>query len=210
MVKNMKLFQKNISKQTVLKKPVKISKKSVLKEANIIKKNTRILDESHITNCQINEGTTIVSSYLENSTIGKNVKVGPYAKIRQNTIIKDDCRIGNFVEIKQSVIGKGTKIAHLAYIGNAEIGENCNIGAGVVFANYDGKNKNNTKVGNNCFIGSNSTIIAPIIVGDNCFIAAGSVVTESVSDGTLVIGRARQVNKEGRAKEYLKTKEKEL
>jgi bifunctional UDP-N-acetylglucosamine pyrophosphorylase/glucosamine-1-phosphate N-acetyltransferase len=104
-------------------------------------------------------------------------------------------RVGNFVEIKNSTIKQNTKISHLTYIGDATIGSNCNIGCGVVFCNYDGKNKHKTIIGDNVFVGSNVNLIAPITIDNNCFIAAGSTVTKSVSNDTFVIARAKQENK---------------
>lgn len=129
--------------------------------------------------------------------IGENTSVGPYALVR-NSVIGKGCRIGSFVEIKNSVVGDGVKCAHLAYIGDADVGGGTNVGCGVVFCNYDGKNKHRTNVDENCFIGANSNLIAPISVHKGAFIAAGSTVTDDVPEGAFVIARSRQTTKTDR------------
>ena len=149
-----------------------------------------------IKNTIVAENTYITDSYIENSQIGKKCTIGPYSRIRDNSNILDGCRIGNFVEIKNSSIGNGVKVAHLAYIGDAFVGDNTNIGCGVVFANYDGKNKNFSIVGKNCFLGSNVNIVAPVNIGDDRFVCAGTTITSDTSQGDFVIGRVRQEKKE--------------
>ena len=178
-------------------KGVKIGAGTIIKGKTIIKSFVHILGNSIIDECIIDEGAKINSSHSEKSFIGKNTTVGPYAYIRPSTVIGDNCRIGNFVEIKKSIIGAGTKISHLAYVGDAEVGEKCNIGCGAVFVNYDGKNKFVTKLGNRVFVGSNSNLIAPITLGDDAFVAAGSTVTVSVPSKAMVIARERETVKEG-------------
>lgn len=123
--------------------------------------------------------------------------MGPYANLRENNIVGENCKIGDFVELKACKIGDGTKMSHLTYAGNLVIGKNCNVGAGVVFANYDGKDKHTTVVGDEVFIGSSSTIIAPVEILDRAFVAAGSVINSDVPKDALAIGRARQVVKRG-------------
>ena len=113
-------------------------------------------------------------------------------------------KVGNFVEIKNANVGDGTKVSHLAYVGDADVGENCNIGCGAIFVNYNGKSKSRTKVGNNSFIGSNCNIIAPVNIEKNTYVCAGTTITENVNEDDFVIGRVRQVVKENRAHEYLK------
>lgn len=120
--------------------------------------------------------------------IGKNCKVGPFAHIRQGTVLKDRAEIGNFVEVKQSIIGSGTKAKHLSYIGNAEIGKKVNIGAGTITANYDGKNKHKTVIGDGAFIGSDSKLVAPVKIGKNAVTGAGCVVTKDVPANSVVVG----------------------
>jgi bifunctional UDP-N-acetylglucosamine pyrophosphorylase/glucosamine-1-phosphate N-acetyltransferase len=130
-----------------------------------------------------------------NTKIGKNCKIGPFAHIRHGVVLGDNVSIGNFVEIKNSIIGKGTKINHLSYIGDAEIGENVNIGAGTITCNYDGKKKNKTIIEDNAFIGTNNSLVAPVKIGHGAYTAAGSVITENVPPYALAIGRAKQINK---------------
>lgn len=150
---------------------------------------------TEIINSSIGNNTKVHHSLIIDSKIGENVTIGPFAHLRNNTIVGDDVRVGNYVEIKNSIIDKDTKISHLSYIGDSEIKENVNIGAGVITANYDGKNKNKTTIGKNSFIGSNSTLIAPLIIEDNSIVAAGSTITDNVPPSTLAIARSYQVNK---------------
>lgn len=197
--------KKYISKQSKIGKHVQISKDCLLSEKNCVSDHC-VIKNSFLTNCCLHKNVHVTSSNLEGAIIEENSNIGPFSRIRPQTKIGKDCKVGNFVEIKNSTIGDGTKISHLAYVGDAEIGSNCNIGCGVVFANYDGKTKHKTKIGNNCFIGSNCTLIAPVELGDNCFVCAGSVVTQSVPENTFVIARSRQTSKEGKAEKYLKGK----
>lgn len=144
---------------------------------------------------KIKSGTVIKSfSYLEDCEINNNVTIGPFARIRHGTVLKNNCKVGNFCEIKKSTIGNGTKINHLSYIGDTEIGDNTNIGAGTITCNYNGYTKSKTKIGNNSFIGSNTIIIAPINIGNNTMTAAGSVITNDVIDGAIAISRSEQKN----------------
>lgn len=148
-------------------------------------------------NTFVSAGTVIYSyCFLNDCKIGKNCNVGPFATLRQNSMVGDCCRVGNFVEIKNSVLGDKTKTAHHAYVGDAMIGENTNVGCGVVFANFDGKAKHKTQIGKNCFLGCNTNLVAPLKIGDGCFVAAGTTVTKDVEDNTFVIGRSRQQNRE--------------
>lgn len=154
---------------------------------------TYIYDDVNIgTDTVIHPNTTIKSDV----SIGKNCEIGPNSYIRENCEISDNVKIGSFVEIKKAKIGKGTKVPHLSYIGDTEIGENTNIGCGSITCNYDGKNKFKTIIGNNCFVGSNVNFIAPVKINDNSTIAAGSTITEDVSENSLAIARQRQINKE--------------
>ena len=168
--------------------------------------NVVILPGNFINSTEIGDNTVVNKSQTENTKIGKNCNIGPYARLRPNTVIGDGAKIGNFVEIKNSNIGKRTKISHLAYVGDADIGEDCNIGCGAIFVNYNGRTKNRTVVGNNSFIGSNCNIIAPVEIKDNTYICAGTTVTDNVNSDDFVIGRVRQQVKEGRAHLYLKEK----
>merc|ERR1711991_300344 len=137
-------------------------------------------------------------SYIEECRIKKGSIIGPFARIRGGTIVGESSKIGNFVEIKKSNISNKVKINHLSYIGDTEIGSSTNIGAGTITCNYDGKNKNKTKIGKNSFVGSNSTIIAPIKIGDNVTMGAGSVFNKNIPNNNLSIGRAYQINKKNK------------
>lgn len=144
---------------------------------------------------KIKSGTVIKSfSYLEDCEINNNVTIGPFARIRPGTVLKNNCKVGNFCEIKKSTIGNGTKINHLSYIGDTEIGDNTNIGAGTITCNYNGYTKSKTKIGDNSFIGSNTIMIAPVSIGNNTMTAAGSVITNDVIDGAIAISRSEQKN----------------
>ena len=132
-------------------------------------------------------------SHLENCKIENKVDVGPYARIRPGTTLKEGSKVGNFVEIKKSSIGKGSKVNHLSYIGDSQIGKNVNIGAGTITCNYDGIKKSKTKIKNNVFIGSNSSLVAPVTINENSIVGAGSVITKNVKKKSLALTRASQV-----------------
>ena len=165
-----------------------------------------IMPNCYIKNCTIGNGTVFNYSQAEDAVVGNRVSVGPFARLRPKAIIGDNAKIGNFVEIKNAVVGEGSKVSHLAYVGDADIGKNCNIGCGAIFVNYNGKVKNRTIVGDNCFIGSNCNVIAPVKIESDCYICAGTTVTEDLNSDDFVIGRVRQQVKENRAHEYLKQK----
>ncbi len=202
---------KIVGKKTVfIDKTVRIGNNVVIYENNRIEGNTVIGDDvvimpnCYIKNCVIGNGTTFNFSQAEDAKIGKNVSVGPFARLRPKAEIHDNAKVGNFVEIKNAVIGEGTKVSHLAYVGDANVGNNCNIGCGAIFVNYNGKTKNRTTVGNNCFIGSNCNIIAPVNIGSDSYVCAGTTVTEDIKRDDFVIGRSRQTVKPGMANKYLK------
>lgn len=144
--------------------------------------------------------TEVTSSVLTGAKVGEDCTVGPFAYLRKGADIANGCRIGDFVEVKNARIGERTKVAHLTYVGDCEIGKDCNIGCGAVFVNYDGKHKNRTVVGDRCFIGSNCNIIAPVSIKDGCYVAAGTTVTDDLDEGDFAIGRVKQVVKHGRAR----------
>ncbi len=137
---------------------------------------------------------------IEDATIGAGATIGPFARIRGGTELGADVHLGNFVEVKKSRIGAGTKAGHLSYLGDAVIGGGTNIGAGTITCNYDGVNKDTTTIGDNVFIGSNASLVAPVTIGDGAYTASGSIITEDVPEGAVAFGRARQVNKPGYAK----------
>lgn len=159
--------------------------------------NVTILPNSFLRNAQIGDDVTIDSSKIVESSVGKGTTIGPMSHLRNNTEIGENCRIGNFVEFKNSYFGDGSKCAHLTYIGDSDFGKKINVGCGVVTVNYDGKNKYRTTVKDGAFIGSNCNLIAPVTIGENALLAAGSTITDSVDDGDMGIARARQSNKAG-------------
>jgi bifunctional UDP-N-acetylglucosamine pyrophosphorylase / glucosamine-1-phosphate N-acetyltransferase len=132
-------------------------------------------------------------SHLEDCNIMNKVEIGPYARIRPKTILKEGSKIGNFVEVKKSVVGKNSKINHLSYVGDSDIGKLVNIGAGTITCNYDGVNKNKTKIKDNVFIGSNSSLVAPVTIEKNSTVGAGSVITKKVNKNSLALTRANQL-----------------
>lgn len=182
---------------------VEIGKDTVIYPNNILEGKTKIGSEctlyqnSRIADSIIGDGVDIQSSVILNSSIGDNTTVGPFAYIRPETKVGSNARIGDFVEIKKSTIGDGTKVSHLTYIGDAEVGNECNFGCGTVVVNYDGKDKHKTIIGNNSFIGCNTNLVSPVKVQDNTYIAAGSTITLEVKEGDLAIARAKQRNISG-------------
>ncbi len=160
-----------------------------------IGKTTVIRENTTIENSIIGEGVEIKSSTIIDSKIGNNTTVGPYAYLRPKSDVGNNCKIGDFVELKNAKFGDGSKASHLSYIGDAEVGKNVNIGCGVVFVNYDGEKKYKTLVKDNAFIGSNSNLVAPVVVDEKAFVAAGSTITGDVPQNSLAIARARQINK---------------
>ena len=189
---------------------VSIGDNVTIYENNRIEGNTTICDGAvimpncHIKNAYIGEKSVINCSLLEDCVVGNDCTVGPFARLRPNSILKNQVKIGNFVEVKNATIGDRSKVSHLAYVGDAKIGKDCNVGCGVIFVNYNGRSKNETIVGDNCFIGSNCNIIAPVTIESKSYICAGTTVTDDVKTDDFVIGRVRQQIKENRAHEYLK------
>jgi bifunctional UDP-N-acetylglucosamine pyrophosphorylase/glucosamine-1-phosphate N-acetyltransferase len=163
--------------------------KSEIKDDAVIGPNTILIDSV------VHSGAQIINSLITNSVVGERTTVGPFAHLRDNTVIKNDCRIGNFVEVKKSKIDDKSKVSHLAYIGDSEIGVNCNFGCGSITVNYDGINKHKTTIGDNVFIGCNTNLVAPVVIHNNSFIACGSTITADVPENTLAIARSRQLNK---------------
>ena len=131
-------------------------------------------------------------SHLENCKVENKVNIGPYARIRPGSVLKESSRVGNFVEVKKSVIGRNSKINHLTYIGDTNIGKSVNVGAGTITCNYDGVKKNKTIIKDNAFIGSNSSLVAPVIIEQNSIVGAGSVITKKVKKGSLALTRSLQ------------------
>ena len=160
-------------------------------------------------NCRIGAGSIIQSSHLgdgvevfpfsvvSESRLESHAHVGPFARIRMGALVEEGAHIGNFVELKKTRMGAGAKSMHLAYLGDSSIGAKSNIGAGTITCNYDGEHKHPTNIGRGVFVGSNSTLVAPVEIAEGAYIAAGSVITDNVPKQALALGRARQVNKEG-------------
>ena len=145
------------------------------------------------TKVKIGNNVTIKSfSHLESCKIENKVEIGPYARIRPESILKEGSKIGNFVEVKKSIVGKKTKVSHLSYIGDSELGKSVNIGAGTITCNYDGVKKSKTKIKDKVFIGSNSSLVAPVTIANNSIVGAGSVITKNVEKNTLALTRSLQ------------------
>ena len=159
-----------------------------------------------LTDCTVEEGVRINSSQCEGSVIRARCEIGPYTHIRPRCDVGEGSRIGAFVQLKNCNLGPGTKMAHLTYVGDADVGEDCNFGCGTVTCNYDGNVKSRTTIGRGCFIGCNTNLVAPVTLGDGCYTAAGSTITSDVPADSLAIARARQVEKEGWAAEHRKKK----
>ena len=207
--KNIKIIGENtvfIDESVKIGNNVTIHPNNIIKGNTIIEDNVVLMPSNYIVNSIIKQNSVIEFSYIEESVVEKNVHIGPYSRLRPNSKICEDAKIGNFVEIKNSTIGKGTKASHLAYVGDADVGENCNIGCGAIFVNYNGKEKFRSKVGNNCFIGSNVNIIAPVNVANNSYICAGSTLTKDTNEYDFVIARERETIKPNYAKKYEKKK----
>jgi bifunctional UDP-N-acetylglucosamine pyrophosphorylase/glucosamine-1-phosphate N-acetyltransferase len=160
-------------------------------------------------NCEVHAGVRIVDSAIADNvriynhsviteaTVGRGSNIGPFARLRPSSLIGERVHIGNFVEIKKSALGVGTKIGHLSYVGDATVGSGVNIGAGTITCNYDGQRKHQTVIGDGAFVGSDSTLVAPVTIGSDAYVAAGSSITEDVPSGGLGIARSRQTNKPG-------------
>lgn len=180
-----------IGKGTVIYPGVILEGKNLIGESCIIGHNTRIV------NSKIGNKTEIQSSVIIDSEVGNTTKIGPFAYLRPNSKLGDHVKVGDFVEIKNSSMGNGSKASHLTYIGDSDVGEDVNIGCGVVFVNYDGKNKNRSIIKDGAFIGCNTNIVSPVVVEESAYIAAGTTVTRDVPKGALCVGRARDKNIEG-------------
>jgi len=181
--KAMKIGVTLISPETVfLSKDTKFGKNVVINPYVVIGEKTKVGNNVEI----------LSFTHIEGTTLKENVKVGPFARIRPGSILSKNSKVGNFVEIKKSKIGKNSKISHLSYVGDSFLGKNVNIGAGTITCNYDGKRKNKTKILDGAFVGSNTSLVAPIKIGKNSVVAAGSTITRNVKDNSLAITRSIQ------------------
>lgn len=169
---------------------------TVLEGATTIGSDCVVGPFSHLVDTRLGDGVTFAQSTANLAEVADGVNVGPFAHLRPDTIVDRDARVGSFVELKKSHLGEGVHVAHLSYVGDAEIGPRANIGGGTITCNYDGRKKHRTTVGADAFIGSNNTLVAPVVVGEGAYTAAGSTITEDVPAGALALGRARQVTKD--------------
>lgn len=160
-----------------------------------IGENCEILGNTRIIDCKLGNNIRVESSVLEESIVEDKVTIGPFAHLRPKSHLKEEVHIGNFVEVKKSTLEKGVKAGHLTYLGDAVVGEHTNIGAGTITCNYDGKNKFKTEIGKNSFIGSDTMLVAPVVIGDNALVGAGSVITKEVPENALAVSRSKQVIK---------------
>lgn len=180
-----------VGKDTIIYPGTVIEGKSIIGEECIIGPNTRLVDSIIHDNVEVN------NSVVLQSEVKSGTHIGPFAYIRPESLIGQNVKIGDFVEVKKSVIGDGTKVSHLTYIGDAEVGRNVNFGCGTITVNYDGRKKHKTIVGDNVFIGCNANLVAPVKINNDSYIAAGSTITDEVPEGALAIARERQTNKDG-------------
>ena len=168
--------------------------------------NCEIGPNTMIRDCTLGDGCVANSSQLNEAVFGANVNIGPFAYVRPGTRVADNAKVGDFVEVKNAVIGEGTKLPHLIYVGDSDVGSHCNFGCGSITCNYDGNHKYRTTVGDNVFIGCNTNLVAPVTVESGAFTAAGSTITSTVPADALAVARARQVHKEGWAKKHREQK----
>lgn len=180
-----------VGKGTVIYPNVILQGNTVIGENCVIGMSTRIVDST------IDNEVDIQNSVITESIVGSGTKIGPFAYLRPGSKIGKNCKVGDFVEVKNSTFGDGSKSSHLAYIGDSDVGCDVNIGCGVVFVNYDGTNKYRSKVGDGAFVGCNTNLVSPVNVGQGAYIAAGSTVTKDVPEDALCIAREREVIKQG-------------
>lgn len=196
------IFQNNKRKEFMLKGITLIDTNSVYFSYDTEIENDVVIEPNvfFLPGVKIQKNVNIhANSYLEDCIIEEGASVGPFARIRPKSVLKKNSRVGNFVEIKKSTIGENTKVSHLTYIGDSIIGEKTNVGAGTITCNYDGFSKYQTKIGNNCFIGSKTIMVAPVCLGDGCITGAGSIITKDVGENDLAVSRPEQVNLKGKA-----------
>jgi bifunctional UDP-N-acetylglucosamine pyrophosphorylase/glucosamine-1-phosphate N-acetyltransferase len=195
-----------ISPSVEIEQDVTIYPGSTLIGETKVKAGSIIGPNSEIINCSIGTDTVIRQSVATDSNIGDRVQIGPFAHIRPQTSVGNEAKVGNFVEIKKASIGDKSKVSHLSYIGDANVGSNVNVGCGTITVNYDGTNKHVTSIKDDAFIGCNSNLVAPVTIGKGAYVAAGSTITEDVPDEALSIARSRQTNKEEYAKKIKEAK----
>jgi bifunctional UDP-N-acetylglucosamine pyrophosphorylase/glucosamine-1-phosphate N-acetyltransferase len=211
-VRQLELADRLMASGTTLADPARFDQRGQLSAGTDNFIDINCLFEGHVTigsnvsigpNCCISDSTIgddvkiLANTIIDSSKVGDGAVLGPFARIRPDTELAAHTKVGNFVETKKAKVGEGSKINHLSYVGDAEVGENVNIGAGTITCNYDGAEKHKTNLGDGVFVGSNSTLVAPITVENNGFIAAGSTITTQVPEDSLAVGRGKQRNIEG-------------
>jgi len=188
---------------TFIERGVKIGQDTIIYPFTIIEKDTKIESScfigpySHLVDADIRKGVRVWASIIESSTVKEGANIGPYAHLRPETVVEKGAKIGNFVELKKTIMGEGSKASHLTYLGDATIGKKVNIGAGTITCNYDGEKKHKTVIEDGVFIGSNNSLVAPVKLGKDSYTGAGSIITEDVPAGNLAIARSRQTNISG-------------
>lgn len=189
--------------RTYIEKDVEIGRDTLIYPDNYLQAGTVIGEGcvlypgNRMSQTRMGDGCRAEASVMEQAQVGAGCQIGPFAYLRPGTQVGPGCRIGDFVEIKNANIGHDTKVSHLSYVGDADVGSHVNVGCGTVFVNYDGQRKQRSQVGDGAFIGCNSNLVAPVTVGEGAYTAAGSTITEDVPDGALAIARSRQENKPG-------------
>ena len=181
---------------------------TILRGKTVIGKNCCIGPQAMITDSTVEDGCTVNASQCEESVLRADCQIGPYTHIRPHCVVGEGSKIGAFVQLKNCNLGRGTKMAHLTYVGDSDVGEDCNFGCGTITCNYDGFQKHRTTIGSHVFVGCNTNLVAPVTVEDGAFIAAGTTVTDTVQEDAMAIGRVRQEVKEGWARENRRKKEK--
>ncbi len=195
------VFTDKVGKGSIIHPNVQIDDKSVIGENVIIEMGSIINNSTIESNAHIK-----ANSYISDSVVKVGAKIGPMAQLRPGSVVGEGSKIGNFVEMKKSTLGKNTNVSHLSYVGDAEVGNDVNIGCGFITCNYDGANKHKTLIGDGSFIGSDTQMIAPITIGKECYVASGSTVNQDMEDGAFAIARAKQVTKNAMAKRFIKKK----
>ena len=168
-----------------------------LHRGTVVRRGAVVGPDTTLTGCEVGEDASVVRTHAEGAVVGPRATVGPFSFLRPGTVLAEDAKVGAYVEVKASRIGAGSKVPHLAYVGDAEVGERSNLGAGTIVVNYDGRDKHRTTVGDDVRVGSNNSLVAPVTVHDGAYTAAGSTITEDVPAGALGVGRARQRSIEG-------------
>jgi bifunctional UDP-N-acetylglucosamine pyrophosphorylase/glucosamine-1-phosphate N-acetyltransferase len=190
---------------TVIEAGVTVGADTTIEPSTFLRGDTRVGAEcrigplSTLIDSALADGVTVRHSYLDGATAGAGVAIGPFAYLRPGAVLEERAKAGTFVEIKNSRVGAGSKVPHLSYVGDTDIGEGSNLGAGTITANYDGRRKHRTTIGDRVRVAVDTALVAPVTVGDDAYTAAGSVITEDVPPGALGVARQRQTNVEGYA-----------